>query len=543
MAASQQASGIAVAGGGRMAWGAAATSIRLPAWAPLTLLLLASVATRVGGLQRPLVGQFATKNVVYAMIARNWATGEAPWWHPSLDCLADGQPAWHLLEIPVSAYLSGACWRLFGGSLDMWGRATSVAFSTAGVWLMFHLAARWHSRAAAWGAAVTLAITPVSIIYGQAMMLEASLVCFTLATLLGCDLWLSRGSPTRRYAGLGLATLALAMLLATKVYMLVILLPMAVMCVRWWRANQGRNREATRDVVALAAAAVLAIAPTASWQWHVREVTRHDSPVAKRVFYSVWDSADAHRFPSPLFADAEFYRQLLDDLAGPVLGPVGLSLALLAFADRAWRRHWAWLAAMGVVILALPLKFHVMQYYHMVWLPLLAMLVGLGWSVLNRAIRPSRWFVAAVLAVAMCVSSRYAFRAAFITPPEDRAVVAAGRAVASISAPDEKVVAIHGSTLDLLYYSARRGWAPPIDDPRLGERLDEFRAAGATWLVVADLSRIERSETASRALAQYEVVAEGDDYRVYRLTDSGMTVGATTSGDHYGTTCQVETPL
>ena len=54
------------------------------------------------------------KNAVNAMMARNWATGRAPAWLPTLDCLAGDERSLHLLELPLSAYVSGALWLLLG---------------------------------------------------------------------------------------------------------------------------------------------------------------------------------------------------------------------------------------------------------------------------------------------------------------------------------------------------------------------------------------------------------------------------------------------
>ena len=109
-------------------------------------LIALTVLLRAPGLGRPLLGDFATKNVVYAMIARNWALGRASFFTPTLDCLADGERAWHLLELPLPAYLAGFCWRICGGSLDAWGRVISVIASVASVLLLYRLARRWHGQ-------------------------------------------------------------------------------------------------------------------------------------------------------------------------------------------------------------------------------------------------------------------------------------------------------------------------------------------------------------------------------------------------------------
>ena len=78
-------------------------------------LLLLTLCTRLIAVNKPLLGNFATKNVVYAMIARNWAQGRATLWYPTLDCLCGTHRGLHMLEFPVSAYLSGWLWKTFGG--------------------------------------------------------------------------------------------------------------------------------------------------------------------------------------------------------------------------------------------------------------------------------------------------------------------------------------------------------------------------------------------------------------------------------------------
>ncbi|HOM18274.1 MAG TPA: hypothetical protein PLQ00_13165, partial [Thermoguttaceae bacterium] len=84
------------------------------AWFLVGLLLLAG-GVRSAALDRPLLGNFATKNVALAMIARNWAEGRSPWYYPRVDVLVEGQRGLHLLELPVGAYLAGVLWQTLGG--------------------------------------------------------------------------------------------------------------------------------------------------------------------------------------------------------------------------------------------------------------------------------------------------------------------------------------------------------------------------------------------------------------------------------------------
>jgi hypothetical protein len=488
------------------------------AWLLAGLLLLALVV-RLPGIARPLVGNFATKNVVYAMIARNWAEGRSDLRYPALDCLAGGQRSFHMLEMPCSAYLTGWLWKTLGGSLDVWGRATAIAFSLASVSVLFSLVRRRHGLVAALGAATTLAISPVSIIYGQSFMLEASLVFFMVATVWCLDRWLAGG----RRSWLPAAAFCLALLLLTKIYMLVVLLPLAAMILRRTpdggtetRGRGDAGAHTARRPLLTAAYLTLALIPAAAWYAHAAR-TAADSTLAPRIYYSVLDSAAVHRPPHPLLWSPDFYRQIVDDLAGVVLTPLGLWLALAGLLHPAWRRYVPWLVALTLLVAALPLKFHQMNYYWMAALPPLAILVGLGWQQVHDRLALGRPAVAVVLAAALLFSLRYAVRPAMVTPAADRAVVPAGRAIQRLTSADEPVVTMHGSGIDLLYYCRRPGWAVSPDTPQLDHVLQRCRLQGADYLVVVAPVELRKQIGANSALDRSGPQASGEGYAVYRL--------------------------
>ena len=504
------------------------------------VLLGLTAAVRLAGINRPLSGNFATKNVVYAMIARNWVEGRAEILYPTLDCLVGGQRSLHMLEFPVSAYLTGGLWRLFGGSLDVWGRATSVAFSVASVTLLFLLVRRWHGPTAAIGAGFVLALSPVSVIYGQSFMLEASLVFFTLAAFYGVDRCLDGG----RSGWLVAAALCFALLLLTKIYMLVLLLPLVVMvffrhtsvlrpsaadgwlgstgtdgapCAAWsrWSASPQHLKPGRSPSRAIAlAAAGLAVLPAALWYAHAMRTAAPGSPHAAHIYFCLQRTAEAHRLPHPLLSRPDFYRQLLDDLTGVILTPLGFAFLFAGLLDKAWRRHAAWLLAMVILVAALPRKFYEMNYYYMAVLPPLCVIAGLGWRVVWERLRPRRTATAGLLVVALVLSMRYAVKPAFVTPEEDQAIVAAGRAVQELTAEEEPVVTMHGATIDLVYYCHRPGWAIAPDTPRLHTVLEECRRQGARYLVVAGP---EATSGQLKALDAHTAVIRGKGFCVYQL--------------------------
>jgi hypothetical protein len=510
-----------------------ATPSRRRDWLALAGIVLLAVAIRSIGIDRPLVGNFATKNVVYAMIARNWAEGRTGLAYPMLDCLTGGGRSLHMLEFPVSAYLSGWLWRSFGGSLDVWGRATAVAFSGAAIGLLFLFVRRRHGLAAGAAAAAALALSPVAIIYGQNFMLEASLVFFTVATFYALDRRLAGG----RWGWLGVAASCFAILLLTKVYMLVLVLPLAVAILHRRRAGEnaefstqarrlrpaGSTPERESDhtpnprlhLAVTLSAIGLAMVPAAVWYYHAL-VSVPTGPLAGRVYYSVRESVSDHAGTQILLASPDFWSQMLSDLTGVVLTPLGFALALAGLLDHRWRRYAAWFVACFLLMLVLPRKFYEMNYYWMAVLPPLCILVGLGWKVIREQVKPPRWATGCLLVVVLALSLRYALKPAFFTPDEDRGVVAAGRAVQELTGLDEPVVTMHGTTIDLLYYCDRPGWAVAPSTPELHDVLDDCRRRGARYLVIAGPEWAAPPEP----LRPLKKTVEGDGFVVFELPGS-----------------------
>jgi hypothetical protein len=347
------------------------------------------------------------------------------------------------------------------------------------------------------------------------------------------------------------ACLCFALLLLTKIYMAVLLLPLGVMVLLQGRSGgrtsiDGRegwlgSRKASPQqpgpvkslrsttptpgaalaqapwrpsrAVALAAA-TLAVLPAALWCVHALRTAAPDSPHAAHVYSCLQGNAAAYRPPDPLLRTFDFYRQMLDDLTGAILTPLGFALFLAGFLDKAWRRHAAWLLAMMILVALLPRKFYDMNYYHVAVLPPLCVVAGLGWKRVAERLRPGRTAAIGLMLVAIVLSLRYAARPAFVTPEEDRGVVAAGRAVQELTAPDEPVATMHGTTIDLVYYCNRPGWAIEAGAPELASALADCRRQGARYLVVAGT---EAGGGRAAVPPAHVPVVQGGGFSVYRL--------------------------
>ncbi|MDA7979799.1 MAG: glycosyltransferase family 39 protein [Pirellulales bacterium] len=491
-------------------------------WRLVLLVFLVALGVRSVHLTRPLLGNFATKNAAYGMIARNFARGNAPVWRPTLDVMVNGQRGAHLLEVPLSAYAAGLGWKICGGSLDTWGRAVSAILSALTAALLTVLGGRWFGTRVGLAAGLALAFAPVSIIYGQSFMLEASVAFFVVAAMLSLDVW---ASQQRRFFWLVVCGLSLAALFLTKIFMLVILWPIVGLGMfrRSKRAvsstpvgDQRYREDHKAGRIALSVVLLLACLPALAWVGYV--FTTSDPDVESvPVFYSLRNSATAHAWPPPILRSPEFYQQFLDDLMSVFITPIGFVLALLGIANRSWFCLIPWLGSCVALVLALPLKFHEMNYYWVPLLPPVCLLIGVGWRNLTENLRfRGGWWRTLFLGVVVILTARYSLRPAFVTPAEDRSVVAAAEAAQEFTSEDDLVVTIHGTSIDLLYYCDRRGWALSVNDPKLGERISELANAGARVLVVANKDAVPASVRREWE-SSYTVLREGTEFIVFRL--------------------------
>jgi len=492
------------------------SSIRGRGALSLFAILLVTLLMRAPGFDRPLLGHFGTKSAVYGMIARNLAEGRAGFFEPTLDLLKGGQRSLHMLELPLPAYFVGGCWRLFGGSLDAWGRGFSIAWSIAGVALMYSFMRRRHGEVAAIGSSAALAMSPVGIIFGQSFQLESALPALSLGALVALDRYLEAG----RLRWLAVATLCAAMLFLTKIFMVLLLVPLAWLV---WERRPSPSRS-----LGLLAVGVFSVVPAALWYGYAYRAAQGDFafPV-ERLYYSVHDSAAVHGFPHPLLSTGAFYLRLTKDLLGPVLTPVGCLLFAWGVCRGRDRLCVAWLAGVALLVLALPRKFHEMSYYWVGMLPVFCAFAGLGVAKLcaERSTRPGvRPILFAGSVLWLALSFKLAYVPAFVTPAEDISVMAAAEKVRLYSPPESRIVTVHGTSLSLLYHCDRPGWVweirpadPALNVPTIARQLDAYRNQGAEWLVIAD-GWLLASPVWQEGTSSLEHVSSGPGFAVYRMS-------------------------
>jgi hypothetical protein len=221
---------------------------------------------------------------------------------------------------------------------------------------------------------------------------------------------------------------------------------------------------------------------------------------------------------------------VLKNLATVALTPLGVLLGLFALRDRRSRAMLPWLAATVVLLFLLPLKFHVADYYYLNLLPPAAVLIGLGWQVALDRFAPAKKWAAVLVAASLLIAARYTIGPTWRLHEEDRAVTAAAAELQRLTAADEPVATIHGSTLDLLYYCDRPGWAFDAADENVAAKLSPAGLHGATRLVVVHPAHLAKNEPFMQWLSSRRLERSGDDWRIYRLDESATPTVAAARG-------------
>ncbi len=451
---------------------------RRAAWA-LAAVVVLTLLVRIPGVRRPFLGPFATKSIVHAMIARNWARHQAPWHLPTLDVLVGEQKGLHLLEYPIFTLLVAWGRVAVGGSWELWGRGSTVLWAAlAGGFLYLGVRQRWGAEAA-WGAGLAWAAAPVGIIYGQSFMVEVPAVACLLG---GWWLW-----PQALRPGSSRIVRATVVLLTAAAWLgrppLLAFLPVFV-AEAFWTAP-------TRRQIALAVAALaLSLVPLLLWLAWVWHITRAGHPLADRVYYSLFRAAQDHAAPWHWWTQARWHLQVGKELAWRLLGPWGIALAAWGMwkAARGQKRWgWTWLVCSVVLVALLPRKFGEQNYYYVLLLPAGCVLAGWGWAavvsgLLQRRTLAWSWFGALWLAGGLAVAAPPAWS----IPPEDRPVLHVAQLVQQHTRPGQKVVALQGGGISLLFYCDRPGWAWKAQSPRLTQRLHAARQRSARAIAWID---------------------------------------------------------
>ncbi|GAA4543766.1 glycosyltransferase family 39 protein [Pseudonocardia xishanensis] len=425
-----------------------------------------------------------------ASMARNYAEHGLNLFLPQINWGGSG-PGYVESELPIMPWLTGVLYTLFGEH-EFLGRLVSLAFMLLATWAFWNLAKRLLPPTAARWALIAWAVSPAFMRWGTAFMPEATVLAFTMLTLLFFCRWLQEDRG--RWLVATAAAISLAGLAKPTSLHVGLVLGLWVLF--------GARRRLRRPSLYLALLASLVLPVL----WMRYAAGLHET---YGNTFGVLSGGDSKFATWDMLTSPDLYLGNLRTEALFLYGVVGLPFALLG-AIWLWRHRRGALAAPFLLAGALALAFYYVllgRYtasdlgiqYHVYSLPYAATAVGIGVVAAQRLLRRRVRVGGALLGLlgvltvlALGAQSVNVLRQSF--DPDAGVLGTCAAQLAAVSAPEDLVVVGTDSrtTMDgvannfqepvVLYRADRYGWVLAADQ-YTPAALETDRAQGARWFV------------------------------------------------------------
>ena len=514
----------------------------------LGLLLLLAMLLRY--VDAPLLDRHSWRQVDTASFARGMARGDFDLLHPRF--LAHYPDAYGIggaaeTEFNLYPLIVAGGMRLLGES-DAIGRVVSIAFSLGTAAWTYLLGRRYFGERAAALAVVALSLSPLFVFYGRAVQPEATVLFFSLGSFYLFTQWLERGRWPL-YAG-ALACTALAFL--TKIPSLYMGLPLLAAAWLKYRRQLLRRWE-------LWAFALLALGPAALYYAQAHQLYRETGLTVYGIGGG-WPGSGKFDTLGQLLS-TDFYRVMFARLRGLILGRPSWLLFLLGLLIAPRRRDewvlYAWVAAVGLFVLAVAQGNRQHEYYQLPLVPVAALFVGkaaaalcdpslirLRWVVLPRSMASLLLLILLGFGLSQSLQNLQPMYA------QSSVLLEVAEATRRLCPEGQPVAILHdwARVPEVFYYADRRGWSLWLERTPEGEygrlivaarektssgwrveenleagvaRMDLLRAQGAVRLVVSlekgTSEQFLRSNVGRQLGDHYWLLERGDHWLIYDL--------------------------
>jgi hypothetical protein len=453
-------------------------------------------------IHRPYFGHFSSYQIVSASMARNMLKENfSELLLPKTDFMIGKKKSMPLNQYPFHSLFAAAGARVFGGSIEFWGRFQAIVFSLLSVLLIGLIAASVFSPLAGWVSACLAAFSPFTLIYGQAFMSESSSLFFMLLSVY----LLLAGSRRGEGAGLWRSAIAgffFSLAVTGRIHFLLIL---PVLAGRILFAGDAKKTRIVPAGVFLLCAMALPLA----WYVFTYFVSIRSDNIHTNLFLQLSGRklGDQNYLMNP-----DYYRHVFDILTEKFVTPLAFPFIVLgcllsggAAGKDPGRDRVAlvWGIILGALMIFLfPQKVMVHEFYLYVLFPFAVIFCGLGISRMMEAFPVLRkgTVILLLMILYLACSSRYFLHPIFKYPSEDKKILPMAEAIRENSRPDDWFIVLGRGFSESVYYADRPSWDMNLDlvgkplayffkDPRFSgadfKKLDALENAmkdPVTWL-------------------------------------------------------------
>ncbi|MDD5217238.1 MAG: hypothetical protein PHS88_03950 [Candidatus Omnitrophica bacterium] len=432
-------------------------------------LALAVLGVQMVRITRPYTGHFATyQGTVMASIAQNLLREnfKEPL-RPKTNTLIAGERSLHMNQYPVPSVIAAVAVHFRGGTLEFWGRFQAICFNAFSIVLVGLIAACLFGPLTGWIAAAVFALSPYTILYGQAFLSEPCALFFLLAAV-----YLLVAAPAKRLSlvRIILSALSFSVAVAGRVHW-VLFTPLPAFILLCSRRSAGFKTGA------LLLFGLLSFTIPVAWYAYTYDVGLNAANIHTNIFMQVSSGgAEAKN----LLTHADYYRQVFDLVSGMMMTPLVFPFLLLGVYVCDKKSVSFWSVGLGalvgvLIVFAAPQKVLKHDFYLYGVFPFLAIFAACGLAPVLRAfpaLRSTSWMVV-VLLIYFAVSGRYFLHPVFKSPPEEMKMVQVAEIVRENTGPDERIIVIGEGPGVFIHYVRRGVW--PLQPSLIGGKLSPYQ--------------------------------------------------------------------
>ena len=467
----------------------------------LILIFLLGFVVRLYRFNGPVADWHSWRQADTSSVSRNFVNKGFDVLHPTYQDLSnvpsglDNPNGYRFVEFPIYNVLQAGGYVIFPKlTLEEWGRLITILASLLASLFLYLIVKKRFGALAGFLSLVFFIFTPFNIYYGRTILPDPSMVAASLGGIYFFYLWIDKEKNSILSLQFLLSLLFTALAFLLKPYALFFTLPMVYLVLErfgpsFWKKYQ------------LWFFAIVSLIPLVLWRlW----MTKYPAgiPVSNWLF-----NAGNIRFKP-----AYFYWIFADRIARLISGYWGIVFVVLGFLKKYKFKDFLFVLSFVVsslVYLVVIARGNVQHdYYQILIVPSLAILMGLGASVLLKPLENYNKIVAYLVFV-VCFGFTMFFGWYFVRDYfniNNPSIVVAGQAVDKLTPKNAKVIANYDGDTSFLYQTKRSGWAS-YEKP-----LPQMVQMGADYLVIANpvASDLNFGKT-------YKIVAETSQYVIFNL--------------------------
>ncbi len=471
----------------------------------LFFILTIAFAFRLYKINIPLADLHSWRQVDTAAVTRNFVKNGVDLFHPKYDDLSNVQSrinnpeGYRMVEFPIYNTITAFFYKSLPiVSLEIWGRLITVFFSLIIIAIIYYLLLKENGRLSAVFAAFVYAVFPFFVFFSRVILPETTALAFTMLAIF--FFYLNSNGKEKKYVSFIyylLSIIFFTISLLIKPTIIFYVFPIVVLFYRKYKHNIIKKLDFYLYFI-------ITFIPLIYWRFYIKNFPE-GIPYSDWLFTSVNTSQGLR---SILFRPSFFRWIFFERINNLILGGY---LTLFFILGIIAKQKKYFLLSFVFSALAYILTFQggnlQHEYYQVLILPVLAMMVGLGVSfVFDR----KKEFISPIfISVAVFFIFAFSFYFSYFKVIDyyvySQELVQEANIINSLTLPDDKIVTDRTGDTTLLYLSNRRG-APsifrnPIDLKKLGYK----------YLISSNDGQINSMRS------DFEIVFENEKFTLFKL--------------------------